>query len=272
MSVSTLISKVVSPEHEHLSNRRTVEVWGLPLASLTMRQVLDEVDRMIENGQPHFLVTANLNYAMLSRDHPKLRQVNAEASIVVADGMPLVWASRFLGQPLPERVAGSDLLPAVCELAAKKGYKVFFLGGAEGVASQAVENLCRRFPQLDVVGIVVPPFRELTDRENDELIASVQAAQPEILFLAASQPRGEIWLKDNYRALGVPAAFQIGASIDFAAGRVRRAPRWVGRLGMEWAYRLAMEPKRLARRYWRNAVFLARVIICPWGLQNNGGK
>lgn len=238
-----------------------VQLWGLPLAPLTMDGVIDVVDEYIESGRPRFLITANLNYAMLTEEHPRLAEANKAAALVLADGMPLVWASRLIGQPLPERVTGSDLFPALCERAAETGYRVYLMGGAEGVAEQAAENLKARFPGLNIVGIESPPYRNLTVQETDELIDRVRAVAPDLLFLATSQPKGEVWLLDHHQRLGVPVSIQVGASIDFIAGRVGRAPGWVGKVGLEWAFRILMEPRRLGGRYVRNAKFLVRMIV-----------
>lgn len=240
-----------------------VRLWGLPLSPLTMSGVIDAVDGFVASGEPHFVITANLNYAMLCQQHPRLVEANEEAALVVADGMPLVWGARLTGQHIPERVAGSDMLPALCERAAECGYRVFLLGGAEGVAEAAAKNLVQRFPGLQIVGIECPPFRELDENETDEMIERIRDASPDLLFMASSQPKGEIWLLDHYQRLGVPVCLQVGASLDFVAGRVARAPRWVGRIGLEWAFRILMEPSRLAGRYMRNAVFLADSIVRP---------
>jgi N-acetylglucosaminyldiphosphoundecaprenol N-acetyl-beta-D-mannosaminyltransferase len=237
-----------------------VWVWGLPLTPLTRSETLDLVARMINERRPRFFVTANLHYSMLTDRDPRLRAVNERAAFIVADGMPLVWASRFGAIPLPERVAGADLVPALCERAAAAGHRVFFLGGEAGIAEEAARRLTERFPGLQVAGTEAPPFRPLTAGENEVLIARVRAARPDLLFVAFGQPKGEFWLVRHHEALGVPVSVQIGASLDFVAGRARRAPRWLQRLGMEWLYRLWREPGRLVRRYAENLIFLGRML------------
>lgn len=242
------------------SDWRPVRIWGVPLAPFTFRQTLAAVERLIEVGEPAFFVTANLHYLMLTERDERLAAANEEAAFILADGMPPVWASRWKEERLPERVAGSDLVPALCEVAAAKGYRVFMLGGAPAIAEEAARRLCERFPGLEVVGIESPPYRELEPHEHEELIARIQDARPHILFVAFGQPKGEVWLKDNVRRLGVPACVQIGASLDFAAGKVRRAPRWMQRIGAEWLYRTGREPRRMIPRYWRNGLFLLRML------------
>lgn len=240
-----------------IERQSSVRVWGLPLAPLTLAGTLDAVDRLIAAGEASYFITANVNYAMLTARDARLAAVNEEAAFVLADGMPLVWASHWKGGRLPERVAGSDLVPALCGRAAERGHRVFFLGGAPGVADAAAERLRQRYPGLQVAGVESPPFRPLTAPEEAALVARIRATRPDLLFAALGQPRGELWLSQQREALAVPVCVQVGASLDFAAGRVARAPRWVQRLGIEWIYRAALEPRRLAGRYARNVAFLA---------------
>src|SRR5262249_52981935 len=144
--------------------------------------------------------------------------------------------------------------------AARKGHRLFLLGGAEGVAEEAARQLGARYPGLQVVGTECPPFRELTGEEESALIARIRAARPDLLIAAYTMPKGERWLGTHLDALGVPVVVNVGAAIDFAAGRVRRAPRWMQRTGLEWAFRLGQEPRRLFARYARNAWFVARMV------------
>jgi N-acetylglucosaminyldiphosphoundecaprenol N-acetyl-beta-D-mannosaminyltransferase len=237
-----------------------VWVWGLPLAPLTFAQTLDKVEQFIKEGKPNYFITANLHYAMLTSQDQRLDAVNRGAALVLADGMPLVWASRYRAERLPERVAGSDLVPALCERAAQRGYRVFLLGGAPGIAAEAARKMCERFPGLQIVGIESPPYRELSAEEHAQLVERIRSSRADLLFAALGQPKGEIWLAANYQALGVPAGAQIGATLDFLAGRMRRSPRWLQRVGLEWLYRLYQEPKRLAQRYGSNILFAFKML------------
>jgi N-acetylglucosaminyldiphosphoundecaprenol N-acetyl-beta-D-mannosaminyltransferase len=237
-----------------------VWVWGVPFAPFSMAAALSAIGRLIEAGRPTYFITANVHYAMLTGENADLRSINEQAAFILADGAPLVWASRWLGSPLPERVAGSDLIFEFSALAAQKGHRLFFLGGAEGVAANAVERLCELCPGLQIVGVESPPFRDQSDEEHEALAARIRAARPDMLFTAFTMPRGERWLAANYESLGVPVLANIGAAIDFAAGRVRRAPRWMQKCGLEWAFRLWLEPRRLFGRYFRNACFIVRMV------------
>jgi len=235
-----------------------VWVWGVPLVPITRPQAVDAVASLVRAGVPSYFITASTHYAMLTSEVPALRAINDNAAFVVADGKPLVWASRLAGTPLPERVAGSDMIFDLCELSAKEGFRVFFLGAPPGVAEEAARRLTERYPGLVVAGTECPPFRDPSPEEHEALISRVRAAKADILFLAFGQPKGEIWLAENLEALGVPVCVQIGASLDFASGRVRRAPNLLQKIGMEWAFRLYLEPRRLFPRYAKNAAFIAR--------------
>jgi len=226
-----------------------------------MKETVAGVKRLITTGKPSFIITANLNYAMLTERDAELQQVNRKAAFIVADGMPLVWLGRSRERQIPERVAGSDLLFGLAAEAARCEQRVFVIGGREGVAQHAVSRLMQYAPGLNVVGIEVPPFRKQTADEEAAMIARIRTAKPDLLIGAFSQPFGEKWLAANVERLGVPVCVQLGASLDFAAGLVRRSPRWVARLGLEWAFRFAVEPRRLGRRYLRNSTFLARYLL-----------
>ena len=240
-----------------------VRVWGLPLAPVTFDQALDRIDQLIATGRPSYFITANLNYAMLADADPRLRELNDRAAFLLADGMPLVWWSRLGPRPLPERVAGSDLIYGICERAARKGHRVYLLGAPPGVADEAAKKLRERYPALQIVGVECPPFRSLTADEERQQVERIRAARPDILFVAFGQPKGELWIADRLDRLGVPVCVQVGATLDFVAGRVRRSPKWMQKTGLEWVYRMLQEPRRLAGRYWANLVFLLRAVFAP---------
>lgn len=237
-----------------------VTIWGVPFSKLTLADTLRHIDQLIAWGQPGYFITANLNYNMLTRQHPDLAEVNENAAFIVCDGMPMVWWSRWRREPLPERVAGSEMIYALTKWAATKAYRVFFLGGAAGVAQAAADNLAQRYAGLQVAGVESPPFRPLTESEEADLIRRVRDTRPDIVYVALGQPKGERWISQYADAIGAPVCVQIGASFDFVAGGVPRAPRLLQRAGLEWAFRMAQEPGRLTGRYTRNALFLLRAV------------
>jgi N-acetylglucosaminyldiphosphoundecaprenol N-acetyl-beta-D-mannosaminyltransferase len=246
-----------------LSADDPVWVWGLPLVRDTFEQALDRIDRLITAGRPTFFITANLNYAMLTDADPRIQELNRRAAFILADGMPMVWWSRLGPRPLPERVAGSDLIYGVCERAAQHGHRIYLLGAAPGVADEAAGKLKLKYPGLAIVGVECPPFRKLTAAEEQEQIDRIRRAKPDILFVAFGQPKGEYWIAERLDQLDVPVCVQVGATLDFVAGRVKRSPRWMQKTGLEWVYRMLQEPRRLVKRYADNIVFLIRAVFAP---------
>jgi N-acetylglucosaminyldiphosphoundecaprenol N-acetyl-beta-D-mannosaminyltransferase len=238
-----------------------VWVWGVPFMPLTLAETAETVSTLIEKGHPTFFITANTHYTMLTRENPDLKIVNARAAFIVADGAPLVWAARRRSVPLPERVAGSDLIFTLSELAAQRGYRLFFAGGTPGVAEEAARQLTARYPGLQVVGTAAPSFHRPTADDYSKLRAQIIETRPHLLIVAASMPHGERWLSTHLKDLGVPVGVNLGASIDFAAGRFNRAPRWMQKFGLEWAFRLMLEPGRLSSRYARNAQFILSMAL-----------
>lgn len=226
-----------------------VAIFGVPLDNVTLPEALERVTAMIEARRPHYVVTANVDFLVQARRDAELRQALVHADLVTCDGMPLVWASRLLRNPLPERVTGADLVPQLLEIAAAHGYRVFFLGATPDANRRAVANVQARFPRIRIAGHYSPPFRPLAEMDNDEIIQRIRAAQPDILLVAFGCPKAEKWMARHYRALGVPVSIGVGATIDFLAGAVRRAPRWMQESGCEWMFRLVQEPRRLFRRY-----------------------
>jgi N-acetylglucosaminyldiphosphoundecaprenol N-acetyl-beta-D-mannosaminyltransferase len=227
---------------------------------LTREQAANAVMALIDQGQPSYFITANVHYAMLTAERPELAAINERAAFVLADGAPLVWASKRGPVVLPERVAGSDLVYDLAERAAREGRSIYLLGGAEGVAEEASRKLQALYPGLKIAGTACPSPASLAGKACQPVIAAIKAARPDLLLVALGQPKGELWLSENLAELGVPAAAQIGATLDFIAGRVRRAPRLLQKIGLEWAYRITTDPARLFPRYARNALFLLRVV------------
>jgi N-acetylglucosaminyldiphosphoundecaprenol N-acetyl-beta-D-mannosaminyltransferase len=226
-----------------------IALLGVPFDKLTMNGALERIERMIVGRQPHYVVTANADFLVQARRDVELRRILREAHLVLCDGTPLLWASRLLGNPLPERVAGSDLAPLLIERAAQKGYRLFLLGASPEANAQAVERLKKRHPTLNIVGNHSPAFQPLLQMDHAEIKRRISAARPDLLFVSLGCPKQEKWIAMHYHALGVPVTIGVGATIDFLAGRVKRAPRWMQRAGLEWAFRLLQEPRRLFKRY-----------------------
>lgn len=238
-----------------------IAILGVPFDNVTTEETVALVERMVASRRPHYLVTANVDFLVQAQQDVELRRILFDAHLVLCDGMPLVWASRWLGNPLPERLAGSDLVPLLIQMAARKGYRLFFLGGTPESASRAVANLVKRHPGLQVVGQYAPPFAELLEMNHDEIRRRIAEAQPDLLFVSFGCPKQEKWIWMQYQSLNVPVIVGVGATIDFLAGQVRRAPSWMQRTGTEWIFRLLQEPRRLLRRYLKDLWVFSRSIL-----------
>ena len=238
-----------------------VALLGVPFDGLTSTGTLEVIDRMIASGRPHYVATANVDFIVQALGDLELRRILGDADLVLCDGTPLVWASRVLGNPLPERVAGSDLVPLLLAESERRGWRVFFLGGAAESLAQAEAKVRARHPRLQLVGAYSPPFQHLLEMDHDDIRRRVQEARPDILLVAFGCPKQEKWISMHFRRLGVPVSIGVGATIDFLAGTVRRAPVWMQRSGMEWVFRLGQEPRRLFRRYVTDLWVISRAIL-----------
>jgi N-acetylglucosaminyldiphosphoundecaprenol N-acetyl-beta-D-mannosaminyltransferase len=234
--------------------RDTAGVLGCRIDRLDMDATLQRCVELIEAGVPTQHVSINAAKLVMLRDDPRLRQIVAGCRLVNADGQAIVWASRLLGDPLPTRVAGIDLMHGLIGLAEEKGYGVFILGAREEVLASALDRLRERHPLLHVAGARNGYF---SDAETAEVCAEVRASKAQILFLATSSPGKEYWLAEYGPTLGVPLLMGVGGSIDVLGGMTRRAQPWMQRAGLEWLYRFLQEPRRLAWRYaYTNTRFL----------------
>ena len=189
-------------------------------------------------------------------------EVYNNADLVLTDGMLLVWISKFLKTPIKEKVSGSDLFPKVCKLADEKGYSIFLLGAAEGIAIKAAENLKNKYKNLNIVGTFSPSYGfEKSKSEIEEIIKKVNEAKPDILAVGLGAPKQEKFIYKYKNKLNVPISLAVGASIDFEAGNIERAPKWMQKSGLEWFYRFLKEPKRMFKRYFIDDLKIIKVLI-----------
>ena len=230
-------------------------VLGVPLDDVTLGEAVDRCSELVEagrrTGRTHQVTTVNVDFIVNALDDPQLRRVLQESDLAVPDGMPVVWGSRLLGAPLRERVAGADLVPALAARAAQEGYRMFLFGSADGVAERAAALLEHRYPGAAVTGTAGPLFRRVDDMDP-QVLEEIRAARPDILCVALGHPKQERWIARHRAALGVPVMIGVGGTLDFLVGAKRRAPVWMRRSGLEWAHRVATEPRRLAGRYARD--------------------
>lgn len=228
----------------------TCDVHGMKVAVATSSDVLEHIFSSLAAGRGGWLVTANLDFLRRHARDPESRALYAEADLVVADGMPLLWAARLQGDRLPERVAGSSLIRPIAERAAGEGRSLYLLGGEPEVNARAAQVLKERWPALEIVGASSPMVASLPSAgELDGIRADVAAARPDILLVAMGSPKQEHVIRALRSALPSCWMIGVGASFGFVAGTIRRAPVWVQRVGLEWCWRMAQEPRRLVRRY-----------------------
>ncbi len=229
---------------------------GVPLDPLTMAGALERLEEILESRTPHQVSTVNIDFVVRAQRDRWLMGILNRTAINLIDGMPLVWALRALGHAIPERVAGSDLVPLLLRRLALTGRPVYLLGGAPAVTAQAASRMLSDYPGLRLCGVESPPRRPV-EAFDPETIARIQAAAPSLLLVALGNPKQEYWLDLHLSELQVPLAVGIGGTVDFLAGSRRRAPVWMQRWGLEWAMRLAQEPVRLAPRYARDSLIFA---------------
>jgi N-acetylglucosaminyldiphosphoundecaprenol N-acetyl-beta-D-mannosaminyltransferase len=223
-----------------------IELFGCRIDNLTMSETVDVVGKFIDSGRPHQHVVVNVDKLVKADADPGLRKIINDCALVNVDGMPVVWASWLLGKPLKERVAGIDLFEALMQRAARAGWRVYLLGAVEEVVAQVHEIYRQRYSGLQIVG-----YRNgfWSAEEESSVAANIAAAQPDILFVAISSPKKERFLAKYQEAMQVPFAMGVGGTFDVVVGRVRRAPVWMQRWGLEWFHRFLQEPRRMFRRY-----------------------
>lgn len=245
----------------------TVALFGLPITNVTMAQAVARVEEHILSGGMHQIATANLDFARNSLRDQYLQRIICDCSMVLPDGAPMLWASTLFGTPLKERVTGVDLIPELAKLSAERGYGIFLLGSSEDSSRRAVAALEQRYPGVRIVGRVCPEVAPLHEMDSERLLREIEAANPAILLVAFGNPKQEIWIHRYRNRLKVPVAIGIGGALDMIGGSLKRAPKWVQKLHLEWVFRLAQEPMRLLPRYARDAAALATHL--PMGLAAN---
>lgn len=247
---------------EFLTGWRRVRMGALFADALSSAEAIELICQRAQNGAGGFVVTPNLDHLCLAERQASIRAAYRESFLALVDGMPLVWWAKWMGEALPEKVSGSDLLLPLCQHAAKRALRVFFLGAPPGVARAAAARLVRDIPALQVCGTLAPPLGfEHVATTSAWVLRQIQRAKPNLIFVALGCPKQEMWMRAHYRALSPAVLLGVGAAIEFAAGTQRRAPAWLSRAGLEWLHRLAHDPIRLWRRYLvRDAAGLA--ILC----------
>lgn len=228
----------------------SINVLGMRVDMVQIPEVLSLMEEWISNGnRGNYIVISNANDAVLSKRNFDVRRAVNSSSLSVPDGISLVLLGRFYGHKLKRRVYGPELMEEFCKLAAEKGYTNFFYGGAEGISEKMKSRLLEKFPGLKVVGQYTPPFRELNEEEDSSVVELINCAQPDVLWVGLGCPKQQLWMYRHRDRLRVPVMVGVGAAYDFHAGTKKQAPKWMRENGLEWFFRLLVEPGRLWKRY-----------------------
>ena len=229
--------------------------------NITMSEAVDAIDQLIEKRECAYVVTPNLDHIVIIETDKEFAEIYNNADLVVADGKPLIWISKLLGTPIKEKISGSDLFPKMCQMCAQRNYSIFILGAAEGVADRAANNLKQRYEGLQIVGTYSPPLGfEKNEDELTKIRDIITYIKPDVLAVSLGSPKGEKFVYKHLKEYGVPLGISIGATIDFEAGNVKRAPKWMANHGLEWLFRITQDPNRLIKRYWNDAVKIIPII------------
>lgn len=245
-----------------------VNVLGVGVSVLNLQRARQIITDAIAAERKGYITVTGVHGISEAQDDPQFREILNNSFLCTPDGMPTVWMGKLAGHKQIDRVYGPDLMELLCATGVELGWKHFFYGGAEGVAGELKARLQNKFPGLNVVGTFTPPFRSLNADEERALITTVAAAQPDLFWVGLSTPKQERFMATYLPKLDTKIMIGVGAAFDFHAGKVRQAPRWIQRGGLEWAYRIYQEPRRLWKRYARNnPLFIARVILQKTGLK-----
>ncbi|NLK93726.1 MAG: WecB/TagA/CpsF family glycosyltransferase [Clostridiales bacterium] len=239
-----------------------IKFLNIEVDNLTMEESISRIEDLIIKRNNSYVVTPNVDHIVKLEDDEEFREVYRNADLIVTDGMPLIWISNLTGEKIKEKISGSDLFPKLCERATKKGYSIFLLGAAEGIAEIAKKNLEEKYLGINIVGTYSPSFGfEKNENEIDKIINIINEKKPDILAVGVGAPKQEKFIYKYKDRLNVPVSLAIGATIDFEAGNVKRAPKFMQNLGLEWFYRLIKEPKRMFRRYLVDDLKIIKIIF-----------
>lgn len=241
-----------------------VRIGEVDIDPVTLDGALKRIAELIADQGGGAVFTPNVDHVVKAEKHAAFREAYSRADLCVADGMPIVWASRLLGSPLPEKVSGSDLILPLARLAADRRWRVYLLGGGAGVAAHAREKMARELG-VDVVGADAP-IVDGNGRSDtaDDTVRLIRAARPDLLLVAFGAPKQELWIERHGQQIAPAVAVAVGGSLDFFTGRVRRAPPWMSHAGLEWLYRLAQEPRRMWRRYLIEDPRFLAIVVRSW--------
>lgn len=250
---------------------KKIRILDVDISRITQSQLIEAVLRGTKEPGQKSLIFLNTDVVIKSESDAYLKKIIKEADWAVADGMPLIWISRLYRRPLPEKVSGSDFVPALCAECARRGKSLYFAGGAPGVAGRAVTRLRKRYPGIRIAGWYSPPYGfEKQPEEIDRMNRAIRKAGPDIVIVCLGCPKQEKYIYENKSRYQVPVSVCAGATIDFLAGTVKRCPAWMSRFGLEWFYRFLQEPRRLFQRYLIEDMQIWRLVLRYWPGRRKG--
>lgn len=231
------------------------------VTNVNMDETVQAIEDMIASEKKSYIVAINVDVVIKIENDSYLKEITDKADMVLVDGKPLEWIAKWHKRPIKAKISGSDLVPILCERAAEKGYSIFIIGGKEGIAEKAKQNLERDMPGIRIVGTYAPPFGfEKDKKELNRINEMISNANPEILITCFGCPKQEKWIYENYQEYDAKVSVCAGATVDFLAGNVKRAPRWMSDHGFEWFYRFLQEPRRMFKRYFIDDVKILKLI------------
>jgi N-acetylglucosaminyldiphosphoundecaprenol N-acetyl-beta-D-mannosaminyltransferase len=231
---------------------KTVNILGVPIAAVNMHQAVIQIDNWIQIEQKAYVTVTGVHGIMESQNDDEVKHIHRAAGMCVPDGVPTVWIGKLYGHSNISRVYGPDLMLEIMKRSKEKGYSHFFYGGKDGVAEMLRDRLVTRFPGLKVVGVLSPPFRAMNKKEEIYFHNLIEELSPDIIWVGLSTPKQERWMAAHIGKLNTKVMIGVGAAFDFHTGLVRQAPKWMQRSGLEWLFRLCVEPRRLWKRYLKN--------------------
>lgn len=229
--------------------------------NLSMKDCLEAIDSLVSQDKKSYIVAVNVDVIVKIEDDPYLKKIIDNAELVLVDGKPLQWIAKYQGNPIKEKISGSDLVPLLLKQASDKGQSVFIIGGKDGIAQKAKSNIEKSNPKIKIVGTYAPPLGfEKDQKELDKINVMISDCHPDILIACFGCPKQEKWIYENYLKYEAKLSVCAGATVDFLAGNVKRAPKWISNIGFEWFYRFLQEPNRLFRRYFVDDVRILKLV------------
>ena len=239
-----------------------MQFMNIYVDNVTLDEAVAHIEDCIKKRKIGHVITPNVDQIVRIEHDGYFKEICNSAELLLVDGTPLLWIAKMYRRPIKEKICGSDLMPYLCDVAAKKGYSVFLLGAAEGVAAKAAENLRTKYAGLNVVGTYSPPYGfEKDERELEKINQMLLESKADLLFVGMGVPKQDIFIYENMKKYQIPMSFSIGATIDFEAGEQKRAPSWINKIGMEWLYRFFQNPKRMFKRYFVDDM---KIIYLAW--------